>query len=283
MLGAPALAAGAALRSGAGLAKLAVPAPILAQVLTICPSATGIPIPVNGGGAIEPHEAAAAIDRCVSSATCLAIGPGLGISVGAQAAVLRAVQQDEVPVVIDADAINALAEIPEFMQDFHGAAVFTPHPGEFKRLVSALGLRGGLGLAKSREAAAQALAQRLGAIVVLKGSGTVVTDGQRVWTNSTGHPCMATAGTGDVLTGTIAGLIAQFVPTPQQVLFRTKVPAMPVDPARPLDLFDAARIAVHAHGRAGELWAEENGAGAGLLAADLVGLIPKALGELRAG
>ncbi|MCC6322847.1 MAG: NAD(P)H-hydrate dehydratase [Phycisphaerales bacterium] len=281
MIGAPALAARAALRSGAGLVKLAMPAPILPLGISMCPSATGIPIPTDATGAIEAHEASAAIDRCVAEAGCLVVGPGLGVSAGSCAAALRCVQQDETSLVIDADAINSLATLPEFMRDFRAAAVFTPHPGEFKRLVAGLGMSGDLGLSESREAAAERLAQRLGAVVVLKGAGTVVTDGHRTWTNTTDHPCLATAGTGDVLTGLIAGLIAQFVPTPQRVLFKTKVPQLPADPARPLDLFEAARIGVHAHGLAARLWAYARRADAGLLASELCDRLPRALQGLR--
>jgi ADP-dependent NAD(P)H-hydrate dehydratase len=282
MLGAPALTGLAALRTGCGLCKLAMPGLLLPHALAVCPSATGIEIPTTETGAVEPHEVCGVIDRCADEATCLAIGPGLGTSRGSQAAVLRAVQQDHTPVVVDADGLNCLAVIPEFRQDFRAAAVLTPHPGEFKRLVEGLGMKGDLGLEKSRESAAQQLAQRLGAIVVLKGAGTVVTDGQRVWTNTIDHPCLATGGTGDVLTGIIASLIAQFVPTPQQVLFKTKVPAMPLPPGRPLDLFDAARLGVGLHGLCGVMWAEERGAEAGLIASELTELLPRAVQRVRA-
>jgi NAD(P)H-hydrate epimerase len=281
MIGAPALTGLAALRTGCGLCKLAMPATLLPHGLTICPSATGVAIPTDQRGQIDPNDACAVVDRCADDATCLAVGPGLGASYGAEAAVLRAVQQDHVPLVLDADGLNCLCRIPEFKQDFRAAAVLTPHPGEFKRLVAALGLKDDLGLSKSRESAAQQLAQRLGAIVVLKGAGTVVTDGQRVWTNTVDHPCLATAGTGDVLTGIIASLIAQFVPTPQQMLFKAKVPKMPQPPGRPLDLFDAARVGVGIHGWCGAAWAGRRGADAGLVAADLTDLIPEAVHALR--
>ncbi len=282
MLGAPALTARAALRAGCGLCKLAMPSPLLSSALAICPSATGIPIPTGPDGRIEPHQASAVLDRCIDDATCLAVGPGLGTGPGAQAAVLRAVQQDERPIVLDADGLNSLALIPEFRRDFRAAAVLTPHPGEFKRLVGALGMAGDLGLSTSREQAAEQMAQRLGSIVVLKGAGTVVSDGQRTWTNPVDHPCLATAGTGDVLTGVIAALIAQFCPTPQQMLFRSKVAAMALPPGRPLDLFDAARLGVAVHGYAAVLWSAKRGATTGLLAAELADLVPEGLEAARA-
>lgn len=283
MIGAPALSALAALRAGAGLVRLVMPEPILNSGLTLCPSATGIPLPVDhaADGHIIPHEAAAAVDRVIALSTVIAIGPGLGVSPGAQAATLRVIQQDEHPVVVDADGLNCLASTPDLFRDFHAAAVLTPHPGEFKRLCAGLGLTNDLGLGKSREDACTALAQRLGRVIVLKGEGTVVSDGLRTWTCPAGHPCLATAGTGDVLTGLIAGLIAQFSPTPQHMLFRAKVPAMPADPARPLDLYDAARLGVFIHAAAGEAWARARAASAGLLALDLIDLLTAALERLR--
>lgn len=282
MIGAPALAALGALRAGAGLARLVMPAPIIDAAITICPSATGLAILTSADGDYEPHIAAEAVDRALESCSCLAVGPGLGTSPGAVAAVIRAIQQEQRSLVLDADGLNALAAVPEFVRDFHAAAVLTPHPGEFRTLVAAMGMKGDLGLVQSRERACEQLAQRLGRIVVLKGRGTVVSDGQRTWTCPAGHPCLATAGTGDVLTGVIAAVIAQWVPSLDQLLLRGKFAQLPADPARPLDLFDAARLAVWAHARAGELWAARANAESGLLATELAGLIPAALEELRA-
>lgn len=282
MIGAPALAALGALRAGAGLARLVMPAPIIDAAITICPSATGLAIPSSGDGDYEPHLAAEAVDRALALCDCLAVGPGLGVAPGAIAAVIRAIQQEERSLVLDADGLNALARVPEFLRDFRAAAVLTPHPGEFRTLVAAMGMKGDLGLAQSRERACEQMAQRLGRVVVLKGRGTVVSDGQRTWTCPAGHPCLATAGTGDVLTGVLSGIIAQFVAGPEQMTLRARVPRMPGDPAHPLDLFDAARVAVWAHARAGELWAARTGAESGLLATEIADLVPNALEELRA-
>lgn len=282
MIGAPALAALAALRAGAGLAKLVMPGPILSEGLTICPSATGVPLGTDEAtGEIIAHEAASTLDRVMESVTVLVVGPGMGASEGARAATLRVIQQEEHPVVVDADALNALARMPELFRDFHAAAVLTPHPGEFRRLCEGLGLKNACGLEQSREKACEQLAQRLGRVVVLKGAGTVVSDGLRTWTSAAGHPAMATGGTGDVLAGVIAGLIAQFCPPPQRMLLMAKAPGMPVDPLRPLDLFDAARVGVWAHAAAGEAWARERGASAGLLAMELAEGVPGVMERLR--
>ncbi len=273
MLGAPALAARGAIRAGAGLARIAAPRPLIDHLLLAAPFATGVAIPVDEGGAMLAHEASAIIDTLVRDSQSMAIGPGLGVGDGPRAATLRAVQQDEIPVIVDADAINNLAEIPELSRDFRAPAILTPHPGEFRRLAAALRIAIDPRDAASRSSAAETLAQRLGCIVVLKGAGTVVSDGQRTWVCEHGHPCLATGGTGDVLTGIIAGLVAQFV------TIRVH-PKLPVNPARPLDLFDAARLGVQTHALAGEAWANNRAAESGLLPDELADCVPGALSTL---
>ncbi|MBX3359363.1 MAG: NAD(P)H-hydrate dehydratase [Phycisphaeraceae bacterium] len=278
MIGAPALAALAALRAGSGLAKIVAPAPILDATLQIAPVATGIPIPVDPRGMILPHEAAAAIDRAASECTCLAVGPGMGRGDGPRAAALRAVQQDRVPVVVDADALNALSEIPQLTRDLTAPTVITPHPGEFRRLAKGMGMNDAMGLDTSRERAAEQMAQRLACVVVLKGHHTVVSDGARTWINSTGNPALATGGSGDVLTGLLAAMIAQFVPAPASL--PTRVPT-PRPPDRPLDLFQAAALAVHIHGDAADLWRTDSNASGGMLATDLLTHLPAAVQRQR--
>jgi ADP-dependent NAD(P)H-hydrate dehydratase len=265
MIGAPALAARAALRAGCGLVRLAMPGPILSAGIVMTPSATGTRLTVDGRGNIVAHEASAAIDQLVSNATCLVIGVGLGQGEGPAGASLRAVQQESIPVVVDADAINCLAQVPRLHDDFRARAILTPHPGEFARLAHALRITQNPTDPAQRPAAAAALAQRLGCVVVLKGAGTVVSDGIRTWTCKHGHPCLGTAGTGDVLSGLLGGLIAQFAP----------------DEDAPLSLYDASRVAVQAHAIAGEEWARSKGASAGLLAAELADELPGVLEGMR--
>jgi ADP-dependent NAD(P)H-hydrate dehydratase len=270
MVGAPALSALAALRSGCGLAKVVVPSPIVNAVLTITPSATGIPVAVDAAGEMIASEAAVVMDEQFVAAQAIVVGPGLGAGESVRAIALRCVQQEECPVIVDADAINALADIPELWRDFKAAAVLTPHPGEYRRLAGSLKIELDPADAAVRPRAAEALAQRLGCIVALKGAGTVVSDGQRTWINTSGGPELATAGTGDVLSGIIAGLAAQFVSL-----------GSGRSSERPLDLFDATRIAVHAHGRAGERWSKERKAQAGLIASELTDVLPEVLALLR--
>jgi NAD(P)H-hydrate epimerase len=170
-------------------------------------------------------------------------------------------------MVIDADALNALASVAEIHRDFRAPAVLTPHPGEYARLALAFGIDADLVHpvdAATRSRAAESLAQRLGCVVVLKGAGTVVSDGLNTWTNTTGNPALATAGTGDVLTGVIGGLIAQFGSTH----------------GGPLSLYDCARLGVYAHGLAADRWRDAH-ADASLLAEDLLRELPDAVASLR--
>lgn len=304
MIGAPSLCARGALRAGAGLVRLGVPRPIVADVLVACPSATGVPLPVDDCQEILGHEAAAEIDRLLSDSRCVVAGPGLGFmtdagvsgggSHGPTALVLRVVQQEEVPVVLDADGLNLLSVVREFWREIRGRLILTPHPGEYRRLASSLGIDADPVAPDGRTAAAEQLAQRLGAVVVLKGAGTVVSDGHRTWTCSAGHACLATAGTGDVLAGVIGGLVAQFGPEAGDLSRAAMLAAVPAhlraalagkggDPAgrSTLDLFDCARLGVQAHALAGEAWAARHGE-SGLLASELADLIPEAMESLRA-
>lgn len=270
MAGAPALAALGALRAGAGLARVLTPRELVPTILAICPSITCTPLPVDSAGAITAHHAAETLDAALINASALVIGPGLGASEGASALTLRAVQQQDVPVVVDADALNALARVPHLHKDFHAPTILTPHPGEYKRLADSLRITADPTSTDNRPRAAELLAQRLGCIVVLKGAHTVVTDGHQTWISPSGHHALATGGTGDVLSGVIAGLLAQHArigPTRP-----TQTP--------PLSLYDVARIAVFAHGLAGERWAAKHNADAGLLATELASELPSSLGQL---
>lgn len=285
MIGAPTLSATASLRVGAGLAKLIMPEPILNAGLTLAPWTTGRALPTDSRGEIIAHESARVIDEVVKTCNCLAIGPGLGRGEGSRAASLRAVQQEIVPVVVDADALNSLSEIPELTLDLHASAVLTPHPGEFKRLCEGLGLKNHLDLDQSRSGAAEQLAQRLGCIVVLKGPRTVVSNGQTTWESTYTDSCLAVGGTGDVLAGAIAGLIAQFVPPPPPFALPNAVASkMPRPAGKPLTLFDAACLGVQVHAIAAQLWRESHGnASAGMLATELLDQLPEAIERIRRG
>jgi NAD(P)H-hydrate epimerase len=264
MLGGPAFAAVGALRAGAGLAVLAVPAPLMAAGLTVAPSATGLALPVDRAGRLDPSGVAALLDSYLPQFDCLAVGPGLGDDEPQRRIMARLISREDVPLVIDADALNALAGLTDFGRDLKAEAVLTPHPGEYRRLAATLGIDADPAGAETRTAAAQELAQRLGCVVVLKGAGTVVSDGLETWTNATGNVALATAGTGDVLTGVIAGLVAQHARTDG------------------LSLYDCARLGVAAHGLAADRWSAAHG-DTGLLAEELLEELPHVMTELRGG
>lgn len=266
MSGAPALAALGALRAGAGLVRVLCPDRVLPYVVQACPSAVGYGLPTEAGWEIDPAHAAARLDEVLEGSDALVIGPGLGVGVGVSALAIRAIQNEDVPVVVDADALNALAATPELFRDLRARCVLTPHPGEFARLAGALRITASATDERTRAAACEGLAQRLGCICVLKGAGTVVSDGQRTWVCARRTPVLGTGGTGDVLAGVIGGLLAQHA---------RGVGA--------LGVFEAACAGVEAHALAGERLEQAAGVDGGLLAAEVAGQVPAAVASLRAG
>lgn len=247
MVGAPSLAAAAALRGGAGLVQLFVPDRIREAVAVITPCATV--------RRLAADAATIRADLAAFGADVLAIGPGLGDTL-APDEVVDLIEEFPGPVVADADALNALAKIPEEVAFDRDRVVLTPHPGEARRLLGARANDRSIeSTAPSRRAAACAIVEAFSSTVVLKGRGTVVTNGERIYTNQTGNAGMATAGTGDVLTGLIAALIGQ------------KMPA-----------FEASILGVYLHGLAGDFAAEELGR-VSLTALDLIDYLPEAFAE----
>lgn len=248
MVGAPALAANAALRGGCGLAKIACPSVAQQAIATLAPCATSWPLPAKDG--LISKQAMAELSELAGEHDVLAVGPGIGQSAELREVLTGLVGVPDKPVVIDADGLNNLAAAGCWWRSCRATVVLTPHPGEMRRLAAGADLSVDL---SGREEAAMALAARVGAVVVLKGAGTVVTDGRRVYVNNTGNPGMATGGSGDVLTGLIAAFIAQH-----------------------LEPFDAAVLGVWAHGKAGDLAAAAKGQVC-LMASDLLDYLPPAL------
>lgn len=262
MLGSVVLASLGALRAGAALCIAAAPEPLVPAILAANPSATGLPLPVDAEGRVVPHAAAEALDRHAARASAFVLGPGLGTGFPEEQVTIRLLSVDDGrPVVVDADAINCLASTPSFDLDLRAPMVLTPHPGEFARIAAALRIDADPVDPAARPRAAARLAQRLGCVVVLKGHGTVVSDGARTWTCTRGNDALAVGGSGDVLAGVIGGLLAAH--------------------GRSLGPYDCARLAVEAHAIAGELWAARAGGTAGMLAAELAAEIPAALGAMR--
>ncbi len=246
MSGASGLAGMAALRGGAGLVRVAVPEVCLETVAAYEPCYTTIPLPCDAAGHITT-AALAILREEAQKATALALGPGLGRSSELDKLVGVLYAEIEKPMVVDADALNALAKRQMDILSAHiGPRILTPHPGEFARLI-ARKLEG-----DAREQAAVDLAAKSDAVVLLKGHRTLITDGSRRALNTTGNPGMATGGSGDVLTGLTLALLCQQVSP-----------------------FDAARLAAHLHGLAGDLAAKELGE-VSLIARDLIEFLPMA-------
>src|SRR5438105_5180891 len=203
MSGAAVLCGGAALRAGAGLVTVAVPEGIHVQVAAANPCYLTAPMPQDsqGGFALEADDK---LVELASHCDVVAFGPGVGRSAALTRLAATLVKEVEKPLVVDADGLTALVGQLTILQDRWGPLVLTPHPGEFARLL-------GVEVAevqKEREALAVEFASVHAALMVLKGHGTIVTDGRQVYTNDTGNPGMASGGTGDVLTGLIAALLA---------------------------------------------------------------------------
>lgn len=213
MAGAAILAARGALRSGAGLVTVAVPAGVAAIVAGAVPSAMTIALPENTAGAFR----AEGVDRLKEYAkerrvTSLAIGPGLTTHADAARFVLLTLSGLPVPAVVDADALNNLAQqeldgVVQMLKARKQPCVFTPHPAEAARL---LGMKRS-DVESQRQKCAEKLARSFGGVVLLKGRKTLISSGARTVVNTTGGPGLAKAGSGDVLTGLIAGLWAQML------------------------------------------------------------------------
>ena len=255
MSGAAALAGRSALRAGAGLVRVATPKSVLPIVASIEPSFTTIPLPEDSAGRISAKAINVILDA-IGENDAVAFGPGVGVSGALRSILQMLIQQEDLRLLIDADGLNNLASIKNWSVELKANLILTPHPGEMKRLWSGL-FREPLP-AERQEQAAQ-LAQRTKTTVALKGAETVVSDfltslkasGQKVYVNKTGNPGMATAGSGDVLTGVIVALMGQG-----------------------LSNFDATVLGVYIHGLAGDIAAEKVGQ-VSLIATDII----EALGE----
>jgi NAD(P)H-hydrate epimerase len=255
MIGAPGLAAAAALRGGAGLVTIAAPAPVQQSVAMLCQCATSIPLACSDDGQLAAGSVRQ-LCAAAEAADILAVGPGMGTG-PAQCNLVRAALESHRPTVLDADGLNNLADIDDWPQLPTAPLVLTPHPGEFARLT---GKNAAEVQADRQKAAQEAIDawQSPELILVLKGAETVVTDGRRMFVNPSGNPGMASGGSGDVLTGLAAGLAMQFPPE---------------------QLFDAVCLAVYVHGRAGDLAAKELTQVA-MIASDLLDFLPDAMKEV---
>ncbi len=239
MPGAISLAGMAALRGGSGLVTLAVPVGIQQTVAGYEPSYMTIGLPEESRGEVGPG-ALAGLEARLDEYDCVGLGPGLGRGEPAGQLVLQLHQQLRTPLVLDADALYLLGEQPGILPGA-GPRIFTPHAGEFRRLLGS-----DPASREALETAAVDWASRQQSVLVLKGHHSLVTDGEHSFHNTSGNPGMATGGSGDVLTGLLVALVCQG-----------------------LEPLAAARLAVYLHGLAGDLAASRLGEQA-LIASDLV-------------
>jgi len=239
--GAAALSALAALRSGAGLVYLGVPESIYEIEATRLYEPVVFPLPDYNG--MLSQDSVKTVSSYYSKVDVVLIGPGLGISENTEQVVLHVLKNFTGPVVLDADGITLIKSHKNVLRDRKGPTILTPHEGEFCRFTEEI--------IEDRQKSAEKLAEALGCIVVLKGHGTVITDGISGFVNKTGNPGMAVGGCGDVLAGMITALIGQGIP--------------------PLD---AAACGVWLHGKAGDICAKRLGQ-YGMLPTDMIEILPR--------
>ena len=252
--GAAAMAGMAALRSGAGLSTVATPKSVLATVAGFHPEVMTEPLDETDAGSISTR-ANERVDALTKGKTVLAVGPGISRIPETSEFVRSLVVNCKTPIVLDADGLNAFEGRASELNGKGRSLVITPHPGEMARLAASTIAA----VQRDRINVARTFAREHELIVVLKGHRTLIAqrDGT-VWVNTTGNPGMATGGTGDILTGMVAGLIAQ---NPQRIA-------------------EAVIAAVHLHGLAGDVARESMGEHS-LVATDLIKALPEAFRRVR--
>ncbi len=256
--GAAVLAGWAALRAGAGLVTVATAESVLPTIASGVPELMTEPLTATEAGTISLRSLEyGRFAGLLKGKSVMALGPGLSTHVETQGFVRSVVADCPLPIVLDADGLNAFAGHASALKKRKSAALaLTPHPGEMARLVGCTVAD----VQKSRLEMARQAAADWSACVVLKGRQTVLAEpGGEAWINSTGNPGMATGGTGDVLTGMLAGLVAQFGSNAWM---------------------EALGFGIYLHGLAGDLATEEAG-GAPLVASDLIRTIPRAYARVR--
>lgn len=251
MLGAAALCGLAAMRTGAGLVTIGVAKSLnLTLQAKIDNVIMTMPLPETRGSIAA--GAYTQIKKVFSKFQAVAIGPGMGQEVGTRKFIFKMIQECPLPMVVDADALNAVSSNPQLLIRARGPRVLTPHSGEMTRLT-------GLSMEKvqgNRSAVACDFARKYHCVLVLKGHRTIVASPEgKIYINKTGNSGMATAGSGDVLAGMITALLGQGV-----------------------DPFQSAKTACYVHGHIGDIAAQGIGK-ASLIASDLVDLIPQTIKE----
>ena len=249
MSGAPFLTSQSALRSGSGLVYTIVPE-IISNILEI-KSIEPIIKSFKDNGKGFAKSSIKDIIKYSQKLDVVALGPGLGIDNDTIELVCEILKNVSCPLVLDADGINCIAHNKQILKNRQQTTVLTPHPAEFSRLIDVDVSE----IQSNREKYSMDFAREYGVILVLKGHESIVCDGKQMYINTTGNPGMATAGSGDVLTGVIASLLGQGV-----------------------GAFDAAKMGAYLHGLAGDMVKEKKGEH-GIIASDIIDLIPLAIKE----
>ncbi|MBE7491453.1 MAG: NAD(P)H-hydrate dehydratase [Planctomycetes bacterium] len=263
MVGAAALCSRAALRSGAGLVRVGMPWRLAVMVSGRDPNVMTFALPETEDGTLSAMSPARIL-KGLEDYDVLCLGPGISTNAQTVQAVRNLLPQLDTRLLLDADGLNAIAGDLACLKDFSrakGPPILTPHPGEMLRLLgkeadTRLDLRAS---DDQRRDTAVAFARKHNAVVVLKGRGTVVTDGKRVYVNQTGNPGMAKAGMGDVLAGVIGAMLAQG-----------------------FEAFEAACLGAYLHGLAGDMVCARMGE-IGMLATDVIEELPHACTRHQSG
>lgn len=252
LTGAAALCSNAALRSGAGLVTLGIPRSLNSAMSRKLTEVMTISLPETKEATLS-LKAQNEILKKIDSSDAIVLGPGISRHPETQKLINRLIVKINKPMILDADALNAIAKNIKILKKIKSDYIVTPHHGEMARLIN----KSVEFVKNNRITIAKKFSRDYNAVVVLKGAGTIVAGpGNKYYLNTSGNPGMATAGAGDVLTGIIAGFLSQG-----------------------LNMFDASRLGVYVHGLAGDLAAKDKGE-AGLIAGDILENIPYAIKKI---
>jgi NAD(P)H-hydrate epimerase len=258
MSGAAVLMGKSALRSGAGLVEVLCPESVWPIIAAAEPAYMCSPVPDDHSGRISEEAIDFILERA-QNADVVALGPGMGRSDQLRELICRLITTESLPLVIDADGLNNLSEITDWHNILTAELIITPHPGEMRRLCSSITDFEEL---PDREELAIEFSNTTGTVTLLKGSGTVVACGDDYYINDTGNPGMATAGSGDVLTGILAAVLAQHILAGPQG-------------SQQQSAFEAAMMAAYVHGLAGDIACDKLGE-ISVTATDIIDNLPDA-------
>jgi NAD(P)H-hydrate epimerase len=261
------MAAKACLRSGAGLVTIGVPESLAAIFQTRVTEEMTLVLPDKGDGSLSKKALDKILECLEKTAGLIAIGPGIGVSSDTEKIIEQLILHSNSPIIIDADGLNSLKGNTKIFRKAKAPVILTPHPGEMARLMrrqskkeqcKTINSELRTEIEKDRINTAVSFAKETGTFLVLKGVPAIIASPEgRAFINSTGNPGMSTAGTGDVLTGMIAGFLGQGL-TP----------------------LNASILGVYMHGLAGDIAASEKGEHS-LIASDIIGSIPAAFRMMK--